>query len=721
MSSSSIDSSNKIFEQLNADQLLNTDLESDKSWDIKDIISSNSKLNKGFGWVGTSQEELQTSVASSSCDCPYCCGEIVPDFESVNTSNNFLDSNTPLLAAASSEVTSISYSGNNSIDSLIYPAKWTSNTITYSFFDGGSYYGSEDNVTPITETMKNYLRDILESLENIIDVDFVEVSDAGNNYGQIRYMFSDDPSTAYTKSPYKYPDSPKAGDIHFNPDKTEDFEAGPGAYRYETLIHETLHALSLKHPGNYNGSSTGNQSGEFLPYAEDNSNNTVMSYNRLRYTDDYSGLITPMAYDIRALQYIYGAASYNEGNTIYNFSDIDGYTVEDEFFGNKNFDAKQTLWDSGGTDTFNFSQLDFDSSGYRFDLREGGVITSQNAYQSTSYEARGDESGQNYSATSTGTWIAYNMTIENVINSSSDDYIIANEGTNIFGGYSLSNSTGEDVIVASDNEDTLDLSGYKVSDFTIVATGDDLIFDFAQNGSITIKDYYKADVSDRIQIITFDSDSTLPIPMIINEALVWENQNLSDESAVAPGSQFNLGNGVAVTVDWSIITDGGSFVPYGGEDFVSYDSDKLGNHTGYLSLGFNNSKNDPDDRIKLSLNFNQAVTSLSFQLLDVDQSDSKSFDDGVEIYADGVNIKNLSGVEIVTGDNVFADNETYMNGFEGRGSANSSSESGDISISFGSIEVSELEIQYFSTDDAISDPGSQKIGISDLDFQIKST
>ncbi|MDJ0536086.1 MAG: hypothetical protein QNJ70_26960, partial [Xenococcaceae cyanobacterium MO_207.B15] len=138
-------------------------------------------------------------------------------------------------------------------------------------------------------------------------------------------------------------------------------------------------------------------------------------------------------------------------------------------------------------------------------------------------------------------------------------------------------------------------------------------------------------------------------------------------------------------------------------------------------LGFNNSKNDPDDRIKLSLNFNQAVTSLSFQLLDVDQSDSKSFDDGVEIYADGVNIKNLSGVEIVTGDNVFADNETYMNGFEGRGSANSSSESGDISISFGSIEVSELEIQYFSTDDAISDPGSQKIGISDLDFQIKST
>ncbi|MGK7935560.1 MAG: hypothetical protein AB4206_07120, partial [Xenococcaceae cyanobacterium] len=170
------------------------------------------------------------------------------------------------------------------------------------------------------------------------------------------------------------------------------------------------------------------------------------------------------------------------------------------------------------------------------------------------------------------------------------------------------------------------------------------------------------------------------------------------------------------------ITDGGTFARHEGEkDYVTYDSNKLGNHNGYLSLGFNNSKDDPDDLIKLDLKFNQAVTGLNFKLLDVDQSSSKLFDDGVEIYADGVNIKTLSEVNIVTGDNVFADNEYYMNGFEGRGSANSSSESANINISFGSTEVSSLEIKYFSTDDAVANPKSQKIGISDLDFQVQST
>ena len=77
---------------------------------------------------------------------------------------------------------------------------------------------------------------------------------------------------------------------------------------------------------------------------------------------------------------------------------------------------------------------------------------------------------------------------------------------------------------------------------------------------------------------------------------------------------------------------------------------------------------------------------------------------------------------MITDDNVFADNEPYMDGFEGKGNAgaNNFSESGNIDLSFGSIEVSQLEIKYFFTNDAISNPGSQKIGISDLNFQVQS-
>nr|MDJ0649632.1 hypothetical protein [Xenococcaceae cyanobacterium MO_188.B19] len=208
-----------------------------------------------------------------------------------------------------------------------------------------------------------------------------------------------------------------------------------------------------------------------------------------------------------------------------------------------------------------------------------------------------------------------------------------------------------------------------------------------------------------------------PEPLPTNTNLIWESQNLVDESAIKSGTAFNLDNNFAVTVNCEIITDGGNFAPHGGEDFVSYDSGTRGNEKGYLSLGFDNSNNDPDDLIQLSLDFNQPVTGLNFKVLDVDRSAKKSFADGVEIYADGVNIKNMSGVEIVTGNSVFADNEPYMNGFEGRNSANSHSESGNIALDFRGTEVSEIEIKYFSTDDAISNPSHQHIGISDLSFQ----
>ena len=715
-----INSNDKIVEQLDINQNLKADLFARDSSKIQNLIEQNSKLSQSFGWIGTSPEEIQTALSSSGCDCPDCCGAIAPDLDESNGISNNFNTDTSLFAAASGDVTRVSYSGQNEIDSLIYTAKWTSKTITYSFFDGGSYYGSEGNVRPITDKMKGYLRDILEGLERYIDVDFVEVSDAGNNYGQIRYMFSDGPSTAYTKVPYKYQTSPKAGDIHFNPSKTSDFNAGPGAYRYETLVHETLHALDLKHPGNYNGSSTGGQSGEFLPNGEDNSNNSILSYNRLRDTPNYSGTITPMSYDIRAMQYLYGAAEYNQGDTTYKFAKIDEYTVGGEFFGNKNYNAKQTLWDSGGNDTFDFSKLKFDSSGYRFDIREGGVITSQNAYLDTTYKARGN--GKYYDATSRGTFVAYDTSINNVVNSSSDDEIFANGSANTFSGYSKGRSTGDDVIKGSNGKDTLDLSDYKVSDFTTRKSGDDLIVDLKGNGSITVDNYYKAAEGDRLKIKNAGGDPTPPDPTPTNGSLVWENQGLTDESAVAKGTQFNLDNGVTATVNWQTITDGGTFARHDGEkDYVTYDSNKLGNHNGYLSLGFNNSNDDPDDLIKLDLKFNKAVTGLNFKLLDVDQASGKSFDDGVEIYADGVNIKDLSEVNVVTGKNVFADNESYMNGFEGRGSANSSSEDANINISFGSTEVSTLEIKYFSTDDAISNPKAQRIGISDLDFQVQST
>ena len=738
----SMTSNTQEIKQLNIGDLSKDILESDSAGSIKELIQNNSST-KSFGWVGNDLEDTLANLDSFSCDCDYCCGNVVaPDSDFTNTNNNLLDTaDTSLFDAASGDVTTVNYSGKNSIDSLIYPAKWTSKTITYSFYDGGSYYDSsrQGKVSEVSNKIKDYLRNILKSFENYVDLKFVEVSDKGDSYGQIRYMNYTGTSSGSTKVPYKYQNSPLAGDIYLSPKIKSQFEEGPGAYRYETLIHETLHALNLKHPGNYNGSSNGGQSGEFLPNWKDNSNNSILSYNRFRNNSDYSGTITAMPYDIRALQYLYGIADYQEGDTVYKFDKIDQYYIGNDFFGNKNSNAKQALWDSAGIDTFDLTGLGSNNSGYIVDLSEGGLVTAKNLYNTSSYKARGD--GKTYKATSRGTFLGYDMTIENVISSRSNDYITANKGANTFSGYTKGAIFGNDRISNSDSQDKIDLSSFKVSDFTTSQSGDDYVLDFGASGSIKIKGYYTALESDRIQIVTASGDPTPPdttttppdptptppnpisAPTPTNVALVWENLGFADESAVATGSKLNLGNGVTATVNWEIITDGGNFAPHAGEDYVSFESGKTGNHTGYLSLGFNNSEDDPDDLIKLSLDFGQPVTGLTFKVLDVDQSAGKTFDDGVEIYVNNeVNVKSLLDVEITTGDNVFADNETYMDGFEGRGNAgaNNSSEGGNINLNFGSTEVSSLEIRYFSTDDAIANPGSQKIGLSDFNFQVKS-
>jgi hypothetical protein len=395
-------------------------------------------------------------------------------------------------------VSTFNLTGNAQIDGLLDSGRTFWNTsanggkITYSFYSNtsGPYYGSE-TVSAVSDAIKTSVRNILATLSTFINVTFVEVSDTVSSFGVLRYMFSNGPTYAYAYTPSSHR---LGGDVHLNSayesDSTNRFSGAPGNHGYMTLIHETFHALGLKHPGNYNGAS-GTAAGPYLNPSEDNITNTVMTYN-------FGGAsaITPMSYDIRALQYLYGARSYNSTATNYVFNTLSNYSVNAQAFGTSS-NTKQTIWDSGGSDTFDFSGLST-SSTYRFDLRQGGILTTQAAYNATSYT---DRTTQGTFRTSTfGTAIAYNTVIENLVNSRSSDYIIANEAANTFSGYTLGTATGSDIYEGTSAQDTLDLSSYSLTNLTATVSGSDVTIGLGTSGSIKVLNYYGTNGSMRVRI-----------------------------------------------------------------------------------------------------------------------------------------------------------------------------------------------------------------------------
>jgi Domain of unknown function (DUF4114)/Metallo-peptidase family M12B Reprolysin-like len=441
-------------------------------------------LNQRNGWLENNSFSVNNQINNTQCSCSICQ-------QNQQNISNYVEGTTTTI-------------GENKIDSLLAGSKWDSNTITYSFYSDSKYNGqyydtNETGVREVSQAVKNNVRTILNDISKYINITFQEVTEdnsinTGQVYGTIRYMLSSQPDYAYAYYPGY---SNISGDIFLqasydNNTTTNGFQTIPGNHGYMTLIHETGHALGLKHPGNYNGSGSG--TGPFLPDSEDNTTNTLMSYNFAGYSAS-----TLMPYDIKALQYIYGARQYNNTATTYKFQQVDLYQVGSLFSHTSSSHTKQTIWDSGGIDTLDFSLLPFDSSGYRFDMNEGGILTSQSAYNRTSYTAR--NSTNMYNTSNYGTVVAFDTVIENLINSNSSDYIIANTASNIFSGYRYSTNKGNDIIIGANNQDILDLSSYIQANVLESRLNNDLVLNLGTDTSITVKDYYFASANQRLNIL----------------------------------------------------------------------------------------------------------------------------------------------------------------------------------------------------------------------------
>lgn len=201
-------------------------------------------------------------------------------------------------------------------------------------------------------------------------------------------------------------------------------------------------------------------------------------------------------------------------------------------------------------------------------------------------------------------------------------------------------------------------------------------------------------------------------------ALNWAGLGVADEAAIPSGST-QTSAGVGMTVVWSTVTDGGAFIPSSGLDFVSYDSGTQGGVAGYAQMGFDNSRQDPDDKVTLNVAFDEAVQNVQFTIVDIDQG---SWDDFIEVFYDaGSGFVNARTGAFTTslGPSAAIDNETFGEGWEGVANAAATTTDGNIAFDFGALKIIAIRIVYFAGNDAGGgsfDPGAQQLGVSNIAF-----
>jgi hypothetical protein len=357
-----------------------------------------------------------------------------------------------------------SSSGNAYINGILYPVKWATTSLTYSFPTAASQYGSGypngepgNGFEAFTATQQNAIREILKSYSAVSGLKFTEVSAAS---GDLRYAESDATGTAWAYLPTTHV---VGGDAWFNNSKNMFDSPQMGNYAWIAMIHETGHALGLKHPQDAAGAFAA------MPGDKDSMEYTVMSYRSyvgagFGFTNGSASFAhTLMMYDIAAIQYMYGANyTTNAGDTVYTWSPTTGQMFVNGAgqtmpAGNK---ILMTVWDGGGNDTYDFSNY---SGGVKVDLNPGGWTTTaaaQLANLSSSKVAVGNIANA----------LLYNNNaaslIENAVGTNSADTISGNSANNM-----LTGRGGNDVLDGRDGYDTAAYSGAS-SDYSWVQQSD---------------------------------------------------------------------------------------------------------------------------------------------------------------------------------------------------------------------------------------------------------
>jgi Ca2+-binding RTX toxin-like protein len=382
------------------------------------------------------------------------------------------------------------------IDALISGAEWQTHNLSYGFPTLTSQYPAgidetdspSDNFEPFNATQQAVVTQQLGLISQVTTLVFA-INNANPGATHLRYAMSDEAEVAYAY----YPPSNGApgglgGSAWFNNSEGDFDNPVLGNYAWMGILHETGHALGLKHGHEFPAISSDRDSLEY----------SVMTYRSFPgqsiaggYTNETWGFAQSlMMYDIAALQRIYGANfATNAGNSVYTFSSTTGEMSINGVGqgmpgGNRIF---RTIWDGGGTDTYDLSNY---TGGTTIDLRPGEWSTFsgvQRANLGGGHIARGNVANALMFEGNTASLI------ENAIGGSGSDTLIANQAANQLRGNAGADTfkwmaasdagTGalSDTILDFAAGDKIDLSGIDA----ISGTGADDAFTFLGNGAFT--------------------------------------------------------------------------------------------------------------------------------------------------------------------------------------------------------------------------------------------
>jgi len=365
----------------------------------------------------------------------------------------------------------VSATGDARVDGILHSVRWSDLPLTYSFPSGpdeyGSSYGGGENVGAFIastgiQSAAGFALDADAgaraddgfSLEGFTAIT-VQPTVLSNAHIRVAETTSDPFSygTAWSYFPHW---ASTAGDVWLTNVSVDFSAARAGNYAHITVLHEIGHALGLEH---------GHEYGSFgsVPYAYDAMEYTIMTYRPYvgGATTGYSNEIwgyaqSYMMLDIAALQHLYGADySTNSGDTVYRWSPSSGETWVDGAVaispgGNRIF---ATIWDGGGTDTYDLSAYAGDLS---IDLAPGAASLFS-AAQLAGLGHGNTPSGNIYNA------LLHEddprSLIENAEGGAGDDRITGNTADNRLTGNqgddSLAGLSGADTLLGNGGNDTL--------------------------------------------------------------------------------------------------------------------------------------------------------------------------------------------------------------------------------------------------------------------------